>query len=122
MKHIAIQRIAADVLLPWAWTVTDPASDFYAYSDGENETFEQARDAALTAFREMIEERDVLITRDNQQTDTIYVGICNSFGFKNLTIFVTPDGLGRYYYASVADARRDMGEDLPVRYVARIED
>jgi predicted acetyltransferase len=50
------------------------------------------------------------ITRKNQRTDTIYVG-------QDGSVFVTPDGEGRYWYDSVAEAQAQHGDDLPIRHV-----
>ena len=48
-----------------------------------------------------------MITRANQKTDTIY--------HTPDGVFVTPDGEGRYWYETVAEARAEHG-DLPVVY------
>lgn len=61
------------------------------------------------------------VTRDNQEPDVIYVGEWDDPVFKGETIFVTPDGIGRYYYDSIEEARDDVG-DLPIVRAAAIED
>jgi hypothetical protein len=125
MAHIAVQRTGTDSSEhPWEYLVTDDNHEIY--STGDATSRDVAFTTALVDFREMIEEQDVTITRHNQQTDTIYVGY-SRFPWSSkdhLVVFVTPDGEGRYYFDSVAEAQRDMldGDTFPIRYVARIED
>lgn len=121
---IAVRRPNEDPAYPWRFYVErqDNPRRFYDYDDSTS--FENALASGLRAHREMIEEQDVTITRDSQQTDVIYVGYPvqkHIFG-NGLMVFVTPDGIGRYYFDTVKQARDDMGHDLPIRYVSKIED
>jgi hypothetical protein len=59
------------------------------------------------------------VTRSNQKLDTIYVVADDRL---SESIFVTPDGEGRFYYDSVEDAQDDMGPNLPVVYADEVDD
>jgi hypothetical protein len=103
---------------PWSWSV-DAVDDHGNYSEGVDRfaTWREAMDFAPTVFEEYVRTRD-RITRDNQQPDVIYSG--DLYGSR--TVFVSPDGVGRFYFDTIRQAREDMGEDLPVRHVLTIED
>lgn len=62
------------------------------------------------------------VTRDNQEADTIYVGWWDDPVLRGETVFVSPDGIGRYYYESIEEAQDDMGDDLPIVYAEAVED
>ncbi len=49
-------------------------------------------------------------TRNMQQVDVIYVGRMLEDREGVETVFVSPDGEGRYYYDSVEAAREDQGD------------
>lgn len=118
--RIAIQRTGdpATTDYPWEWLVTDIGDEI---ASGSEPDFGLALNVALQAFRADVEDQGATITRDNQQTDVIYVGYEYVWGRPSLTIFVTPDGIGRYYFDSIGQARREHG-DLPIHYVSTIED
>ena len=59
-------------------------------------------------------------TRNMQQVDVIYVGRMLEDREGVETVFVSPDGEGRYYYDSVEEAREDQG-NLPVRLLIGYE-
>lgn len=57
------------------------------------------------------------VTRDNQQPDVIYVSYIEN------TIFVTPDGIGRIYYDTIAEAIEEHGLSYErTIFVERIRD
>ena len=59
-------------------------------------------------------------TRSMQEVDVIYVGHMLGDHKDSETIFVSPDGEGRFYYESIEEAREDQG-NLPVRLLIGYE-
>ena len=55
------------------------------------------------------------VSRDTQKPDTIYTATDEG-------AFVTPDGTGRYWYDSLAEAQDAHGDDLPVIYLDHMPD
>lgn len=58
------------------------------------------------------------VTRETQQADVIYVDTSTT----PWPAFVSPDGIGRLHYSTVAEAMAEHGEDLPVVYVEYVTD
>jgi hypothetical protein len=100
------------------WSV-DAVDDQGNYSEGVDRfaTWREAMDYAPVIFAEYVCTQET-VTRDSQETDVIYSG--QLFGSR--TVFVTLDGMGRYYFDTIRQAREEMGDDLPVRHVRAIED
>lgn len=117
---IAIQKTETDAVFPWEWIVTD--AEHTHYCDGTERTFEDALAESLLTFKRMVEEDDVTITHDNHEPGVIYVGPDADPAYRgDLLIFNSPDGEGRYYWPSIAEAKANLIDDHTVRYVARIE-
>lgn len=51
------------------------------------------------------------VTRETQEPDLIYILTDGA------TCFVTPDGVGRYWYDSVLEAEEQHGDDVPHVYL-----
>lgn len=53
------------------------------------------------------------VTRETQEIEVIYVGP-EVDEDKPGGVFVTTDGIGRYWYDSVEEAQEQHGDDLPI--------
>ena len=56
-----------------------------------------------------------LVTRETQEPDVIYV-------VEDSWAFVTPDGIGRFFYDSLEEAQEAHGEETPVVYAEEADE